>query len=217
MFRWLHTIGVAFIFIASILLLITTISAPVIGDISILRVNLANSSTVSFGTFGHCILDVAPTTSSHNYCSKKQIGYKPVDILEAIEGTQFGRAGTATTNGLTNTFILHPVAAGLAFIAALCSIGGVLGSLVGVIIGVIAWIVTIVVMAIDFTVFGVIKNRVNKNDSNAHAVYHAAMWTCLAAMVLLLLGIIIVFFTCCTERRKRRTSTYRSSKRTSRY
>jgi hypothetical protein len=94
-------------------------------------------------------------STHHDYCSKKQIGYKPVEIMAQIEGTQFGRVGTATTDGLTNTFILHPVAAGLAFIAALCAIGGVLGSLVGVIFGVVAWIVTIVVMAIDFTVFGV--------------------------------------------------------------
>lgn len=67
MFRWLHSIGVALIFIASILLLITTISSPVIGDIAILKVMLTNStnirhSSVTFGTFGHCILDVPPVT-----------------------------------------------------------------------------------------------------------------------------------------------------------
>jgi hypothetical protein len=67
MFRWLHYIGVALIFISAILLLITTISAPVIGDIGILKVILTNQtdirhSSVTFGTFGHCILDVAPIT-----------------------------------------------------------------------------------------------------------------------------------------------------------
>jgi len=67
MFRWLHTIGVALIFISAILLLITTISAPVVGDIAILKVTLTNQtnlrhSSVTFGTFGHCVLDVAPVT-----------------------------------------------------------------------------------------------------------------------------------------------------------
>jgi hypothetical protein len=101
-------------------------------------------------------LDTNPASrTDQDYCSKKTIGYKPVDIMAQIEGTHFSRAGGATTNGLTDTFILHPIACGLAFIAALCAIGGVVGSLVGVIIGVIAWIITIVVMAIDFTVFGV--------------------------------------------------------------
>jgi hypothetical protein len=75
--------------------------------------------------------------------------------MAQIEGTHFSEVGGATTNGLTDTFILHPIASGLAFIAALCAIGGVVGSLAGVIIGVLAWIITIVVMAIDFTVFGV--------------------------------------------------------------
>lgn len=35
MFRWLHYIGVAFLFLAAILLLVTTISSPVIGDIAV--------------------------------------------------------------------------------------------------------------------------------------------------------------------------------------
>ncbi|KAK3167692.1 hypothetical protein OEA41_010819 [Lepraria neglecta] len=61
----LHWVGVTFLFIAAILLLVTTISAPVIGDIAILKVMLTNktdirNSSVTFGTFGHCVLDVPP-------------------------------------------------------------------------------------------------------------------------------------------------------------
>lgn len=52
------------LFAASILLLVTTISAPVVNDIGLLRVTLTNrssirNSSVSFGSFGYCILDVA--------------------------------------------------------------------------------------------------------------------------------------------------------------
>jgi len=210
MFRWLHTIGVTLIFLSSLLLLITTISAPVVGDIGILKVTLKNQtnirhSSVTFGTFGHCVLDVAPVTSDQDSCSPKTIGYKPADIMSTIDGTSFSKAGTDTADGLTGAFILHPIACGLAFIAALLSIGGVLGSLVGSILAVLAWIITVVVMAIDFAVFGIIKNHVNKDGSGSHAVYSVGMWTTLAAMILLLIGAIIVFFTCCTERRKSRT------------
>jgi hypothetical protein len=65
MFRWLHTIGVLLIFISAILFLIPSIAAPVIHDIGILKVTLTNSSNVrhssiNFGTFGYCVLDVAP-------------------------------------------------------------------------------------------------------------------------------------------------------------
>lgn len=60
-----HHVGTFLLFAAAILLLITTISAPVINDISLLKVTLTNSSalrhsSVTFGTFGHCVLDVAP-------------------------------------------------------------------------------------------------------------------------------------------------------------
>jgi hypothetical protein len=60
-----HHIGTFLLFVAAVLLLVTTISAPVVGDIAILKVMLTNktvlrNSSVTFGTFGHCILDVAP-------------------------------------------------------------------------------------------------------------------------------------------------------------
>jgi hypothetical protein len=61
----LHHVGTFLLFAAAVLLLITTISAPVVGDFAILKVMLTNfsdirNSSVTFGTFGHCILDVAP-------------------------------------------------------------------------------------------------------------------------------------------------------------
>lgn len=56
-----HHIGTFLLFAASILLLITTISAPVINDIGILKVTLTNqsnshNSSINFGTFGYCTL-----------------------------------------------------------------------------------------------------------------------------------------------------------------
>jgi len=212
MFRWLHTIGVALIFISAILLLITTISAPVVGDIAILKVTLTNQtnlrhSSVTFGTFGHCVLDVAPVTSDQDTCFKKVIGYKPAEIMSQIDGTSFSRIGTDSADSLTNVFVLHPVACGLAFIAAICALGGAIGGLIGSIIAIIAWIITLVVMVIDFVVFGIIKNHVNKDGSGSHAFYSVGMWTCLAAMICLFFGAIIVFVTCCTSRRKNRTTT----------
>lgn len=75
--------------------------------------------------------------------------------MSAIDGTRFSTIGTHTSDSLTNAFVLHPVACGLAFIAAICALGGVIGGLIGTIIAVIAWLITIVVMVIDFVVFGV--------------------------------------------------------------
>jgi hypothetical protein len=178
----LHWIGVFFIFAASILLLITTISAPVIHDIALLKVTLTNQSSlryssVTFGTFGHCVLDVAGPTyvppaarrpappdpeltraasDDQDWCAPSTVGYSPASIMNAIDGTGFSVAASATADGLTNAMILHPIACGLAFIAFLLALGaGVIGSLLGALVAALAWVLTLIVMAIDFTLFGV--------------------------------------------------------------
>jgi len=209
MARIIHWVGVVFIFIASILLLVTTISSPVIGDIAILKVMLTNftdirNSSVTFGAFGHCILDVPPVKTDQDLCFPKVIGYKPAVIMEEIDHTHFSRASSDSADALTNAFVLHPVACGLAFIAGICALGGVIGGLIGTMIAAVAWLITLVVMAIDFAAFGIIKDHVNSDGSGSHAYYSVGMWTVLAAMILLFFGMIIVFFTCCTERRKNR-------------
>jgi len=224
MARAVHWVGVACLFIAAILLLVTSISSPVIGDIGILKVMLTNSSdirhsSVTFGAFGHCVLDVAPPQTDQDYCYPKVIGYAPAAIMADIDHTSFSRAGTDSADALTRAFVLHPVACALAFIAAFISIGGVIGGLLGSMIAVVAWLITLVVMAIDFAAFGIIKDHVNKDGSGSHAYYSVGMWTTLAAMILLFFGMIIVFFTCCSERRKKRSTGYAgggTSKRSSR-
>lgn len=207
-----HWIGVIFIFIAAVLLLITTISAPVIGDIAILKVTLSNSSdirhsSVTFGTFGHCVLDVAPAKTDQDYCYPKSIGYKPADIMKTIDGTVFGKAAADSVDGLTNVMILHPIACAIAFLACPLSMGaGVIGSIFGALVAFVAWALTVAVMAIDFTLFGTVKDHVNEQNKGSHAYYSVGMWTCLAAMVLLFLGMFIVLFTCFSARKKKRKS-----------
>lgn len=66
MFRWLHSIGVFLIFLSALLLLVTSISAPVVGQIAMLKVDFRNpqnarQASILFGSFGHCIhLDTSP-------------------------------------------------------------------------------------------------------------------------------------------------------------
>jgi hypothetical protein len=100
-----------------------------------------------------------PANSHHrtdqDLCFPKVIGYKPAVIMEEIDHTTFSRASSDSADALTNAFVLHPVACGLAFIASICALGGVIGGLIGTIIAAVAWILTLVVMAIDFAAFGV--------------------------------------------------------------
>jgi hypothetical protein len=54
---FLHHIGTFLLFSATVLLIITCISAPVVNDLALLKVELGGDnsrSTVTFGTFGYC-------------------------------------------------------------------------------------------------------------------------------------------------------------------
>lgn len=58
-----HHIGTFLLFAATVLLIITCISSPVVNEISILTIELGGNaaqdhSTVTFGTFGYCINNV---------------------------------------------------------------------------------------------------------------------------------------------------------------
>jgi len=207
----LHHVGTFLLFAAGILLLVTTITAPVIGDLPILKVMLTNftdirNSSVIFGTFGHCILDVPPIKTDQDFCFPKTIGYEPASIMAQIDGTGFSTASGDTANGLTKVMILHPIACGISFIAFLLAIGsGFCGSLLASLVSAVAFIVTLVVMATDFVSFGIIKNAVNNDGSGSRAYYSTGMWTLLAAMIVLFFATIIVFFSCFSSRRERRT------------
>jgi len=208
-----HHVGTFLLFVASILLLITTISAPVVGDIAILKVMLTNktdirNSSITFGTFGYCVLDVPPIQTDQDLCFPKHIGYNPASIMSEVDQTTFTTAATDTTKALTRVMVLHPVACGLAFIAFLLALGsGVCGAVFASMVAAIAWLVTLVVMVTDFVLFGIIKRHVNGDGSGSHATFSTGMWTILAAMIILFLATFIVLFTCFSSRMHRQDRT----------
>lgn len=121
--------------------------------------------------------------------------------MTRIENTDFGSASENTSEGLTRVMVLHPVACALSFIAFLLALGsGFIGALFASIVSGLAFIVTVVVMATDFTLFGIVKNHINDDDSGSKAHYSTGMWTVLAAMVCLFLATFVVLFTCCSSR-----------------
>jgi len=201
-----HHIGTFLLFVAFVLLLVTSISAPVINDVSLLKVTLTNrthqrNSSVTFGTFGHCILDVPPVTSDQDWCSGSHIGYDPARIMTAIESTDFSTASRNTADGLTRVMVLHPICCALAFIAFCLALGaGFLGGFLASIVAALTWILTLVVMVTDFVSFGIVKDHVNGDGSGSHAVFGSGMWMVLAAMVCLFIATFVVLFSCCSKR-----------------
>lgn len=107
--------------------------------------------------------------------------------------------------------VLHPIACGVAFIAFLLSIGGgIVSSLAGAIAAALALLLTVIVMATDLTVFGILKNHVNDDRSASTAHFGDAIWLLVSSFILLFLGMCIVFLTCCVSRREKNRKQARS-------
>jgi hypothetical protein len=101
--------------------------------------------------------------------------------------------------------ILHPIAAGIAFLAFLMALGsGFFGSLLAAFTSLVTFVVTVVALICDFVLFAIIRDNVNDQNNDAHAYYSVGIWTILVAGIASLLGAIIVFFTCCSARLHKR-------------
>lgn len=147
-----------------------------------------------------------------DFCTKSKIGYNPLSIMAAVEGTKFNDAQENTSKALTRVMVLHPVAAGLSFIAFLLALGsGFIGAIFAAAVSTLAFIVSVVVVATDFTLFGIVRNKVNDMDNNTKAEFGTGLWTLLAGMVLLFLATVIVLLTCCSSRMHKQKAA-RSSK-----
>lgn len=142
---------------------------------------------------------------SPDWCSGRRIGYAPAHIIAAADHTQLGDIEAGTSDGLTRAMILHAIACGVAFIAWIVSIGaGVIGSLFGVLAALVAWILCLIVMATDFSLFGILRHHVNHDKSGSRAHFGSAMWCLCVAFVLLFFAMIIVTFTCFSARREQK-------------
>jgi len=203
-----HHVGTFLLFAATVLLLITCISSPVVNDLAILKVDLGNRassyhSTVTFGTFGFCKNNL--NGDGVDDCSPHTLGYSPAAVMNQVDGTQFSDYATRTTRDLTKAMILHPIACGLNFIAFMLALGaGLVGSLLASLVAALAFLVTVVILIIDFVMFGIVRSNVNGDGTGAHASYGVAAWTILVSAICALIGTVIVFFTCCSSRLHRR-------------
>jgi len=201
-----HYVGVFLLFAAWVLLLVTSISAPVLGDIAIAKVILTNftdirHSSIVFGSFGYCVLDVPPVTTDQDWCGPKHVGYTPADVMSQVDGPGFQLAHPDAINNLTDGFVLHPIAAFVAFVAFVIALIPVwLMSLLGALTALLAFFLSVIVMAIDFAVFKPIKDAVNSDGSGSVMSFSIAMWFVVTATICLFLGSIIVFLSCCSTR-----------------
>lgn len=147
--------------------------------------------------------------SLSDQCSSARIGYNPADVITRFEGSGYSTYREDTAEALTNVMILHPIAAGITFIAFILSIGtSFFGSFLSSMVSGSAFIVTLVALICDWVWMAIVANNVNDNGADAHdrgarARYDAALWCALAAAICAFISSVILFFTCCAGRRNR--------------
>jgi hypothetical protein len=177
-----HHIGSFLLLVATVLLIITCISAPVVHNLSVLKVILPQNNNqynpdITFGTFGYCVQQ----SGSNDQCSRTHVGYDAAGVLRSASGGQFDTSTYAadTANALTRVMVLHPVAAGLSFISFLLALGaGVVGSFLAALVSLLTFLITLVVLITDFVGFAILKNAVNSSDTGATSEYGACSTYC---------------------------------------
>ncbi|OAQ62110.1 pali-domain-containing protein [Pochonia chlamydosporia 170] len=204
--RFVHHIGTFLLFVSFVLLIVVDITAPVVNNLSMMKVDLGRNSAsadqVTFGTFGYCLRGVGGDSDE---CTHAKIGYDPAGLMERLDGSDFSDASGDTAKGLTRVMVLHPVATGLCFIAfLLCIFTGIVGAFLASMVSLLAFVVTLVAMICDFVTFSIIKHDVNKNGVST-AKWGPGIWLILVSAIFTLFGAGIVFVTCCCARKKDRT------------
>lgn len=139
-------------------------------------------------------------TAGIDTCSPKHLGYNIQNVLGEISNWD---VVNNSINGLTKALIVHAIAAGLAFIGfVIALISHKFGNILAAVIAFLAFVCSLVAMALDFAIFGVVKSHINKNNLG-HAKYGAATWVTVVATILLLFSIIFVLIQCCCCHRDR--------------
>ncbi|KAJ7063202.1 pali-domain-containing protein [Mycena amicta] len=195
----------ALLLIAFILLLLVTLSVPIIKTIYLFKLTAAASSgffdssastSVVFGVWGYCTsgVDVSIVGVDHDtagQCSKRHLGYTfDSTVANALHVSGFENL---ISKSLTAVLALHPVVVCLTFIAFTVSLlmlrrdgTSRLASLLAFIFGALAAILTTIVFLIDVILVAVVRHKVHKDtDGVLTLTWGNATWITLAATILL--------------------------------
>jgi len=219
------------IFIAFLLLLLVSLSAPIIDNIYLFRIsanvssgilNSGASGSVRFGVWGYCASSVNVAIaglhrSTASSCSKTMLGYTFDNaVSDELHVTRLENVISKTT---TAALVLHPIAAGLTFLALLTSLfifrrgsNGTsrLPSLLTLIIGLFAALLSTIVFLIDVIFVAVIRSKVhNSTDGTLNLTWGNGVWMALGATIALWLSMVgACAGICACGTRRRKSATY---------
>lgn len=182
-----------------VLLLVASISAPVINQISFLDV-AQGGDQATFGVFGYC------SNAENDQCSGTGVGY---DISRAASQFAGANYNNNAVDRASNALILHPIAAGIAFLAQIIALASnQFGFLCASFIVFLAFLVSLVCMVLDFALFGIVRNAINGNVVGSPASFGNATWITLGATASLLISVIFTLFACCCGGDRRSSRRY---------
>ncbi|BGP37412.1 hypothetical protein JCM10450v2_001322 [Rhodotorula kratochvilovae] len=208
-----HHFGTFLLFAATILLLVSSITSPVINDMPIARATMnvgSNPIKANFGVFGYCLTQ----DGASDQCTSTQVGYQLPSALISLAESAGVLSDTEQTaiNAVTSALILHPIACGVSFFAfliAACS--DRLGFICASLIATLAAALALVAMILDLVLVAVVRKWFDRNslDGVVDVSYSVGTWTTVAAFACLFVGVFTTLCACVTDRRRRRRDAYK--------
>ncbi|BGP31106.1 hypothetical protein JCM10296v2_002870 [Rhodotorula toruloides] len=201
----LVTLGTIVVLAATILLVLVSVSVPLLKSIYFLKAFISTSvggtkisGTVTLGTWGYCV---------DGTCTSAKLGYS-LDVAElfGVNGKIVG-ISTSVLKWITYLLILHPIAAGFSAISVVLGLlahtHGFAGTAFTTCFASFAATFSLVAFIFDIVVFVIAKSRIQSSAVGGSARLGNAIWMTLTAMILLALS--GFFFGCgaCVIRRQR--------------
>jgi len=222
------------LFVAFILLLLVSVSLPIIKSVYLFGLAASVSvseagftaaavGSVKFGNWGYCMSAInynfqgVTRTAKAAQCSKAHLGYT-IDstVANALGVTSIENA---LSKDVTKALVIHPIVCGFAFVAFLTSLcmlrrrtsGGTdrIASVITLFLGFTAAVLTTIVFLIDAIGVAVVRKHI-KNDSDGQITlsYGNAVWMTLAAAICLWLSMIGACGGIFARRRQIKAATY---------
>lgn len=189
---------------ATVLLVLASISTPVVNDFHYLKVHFdgvsvagqtEGSSTLYLGLWGACVNSAQGQT-----CTKESLGYGlNLSILNLNDDTHLSQT---LLRGVAKALILIPVSAGITFIAFLFALStNVFVDVLASIAALLGFLVTLIAFILASVVFITARHRINTGVSGADSELSNCYWFLLTALVADLLASCFVLFGCFKRRR----------------
>ncbi|GAA5875299.1 hypothetical protein JCM1840_001922 [Sporobolomyces johnsonii] len=201
-----HHFGTFLLFAASILLLISTITAPIVDSRALAKATITidgYSGTLNLGALGYCL----KINGSSDDCSSPKVGYTLPTVLSTLASSTGAISSDAqsTIEAVSKAFVLHPVVCGVAFFAFLvAAVSDRLGFLFAALIAALAAVLALVCMVLDLVFFYVVRRYADHENLDISISYSDGTWVTVAAFACLFFSVFFVACACVTDRRRKR-------------